>query len=128
MRRVIAEMTLLSKDAPADCTYNGTRYMAMYAVGVTDLYEALQTSAQMFIDFSINRYTTMSDLHTVLLVVTVLLLAGYVLFMVLPYLKRVRMESVRMAGLLSHVPHDLDVKSHVRFVVRRQTNALKGKN
>lgn len=33
MRRVLAEMTLLTKDAPADCTYNNTRYMTMYSIG-----------------------------------------------------------------------------------------------
>ncbi|KXZ45581.1 hypothetical protein GPECTOR_53g167 [Gonium pectorale] len=51
MRRIMAEMALLVADDDADAVYNGTRYTTMYMVGVKDLYEGLQSSAQLFVDY-----------------------------------------------------------------------------
>ncbi|GIL48962.1 hypothetical protein Vafri_5459 [Volvox africanus] len=56
LRRIISEMELLAADDDTDATYNGTRYTTMYMVGTKDLYEGLQSSAQLFVDFSIARW------------------------------------------------------------------------
>lgn len=45
VRRVMAEMTLLTKDDPDDVTYEHPRYMAMTNIGIRDLYEGLQVRA-----------------------------------------------------------------------------------
>ncbi|GIL60940.1 hypothetical protein Vafri_15743 [Volvox africanus] len=55
MRRVISELELLAADDDADANYTGSRYMTMYMVGTKDLYEGLQSSAQLFVDFMISR-------------------------------------------------------------------------
>ncbi len=55
LRRIVSEMQLLVADADEDATYNGTRYTTMYAVGTKDLYEGLQSSAELFVDYTISR-------------------------------------------------------------------------
>ncbi len=56
LRRILSEMALLVADADQDATYNGTRYTAMWYVGTKDLYEGLQSSAELFVDYMINRW------------------------------------------------------------------------
>ncbi len=55
LRRILSEMALLVADADDDAAYNGTRYTTMFAVGTKDLYEGLQSSTELFVDFSISR-------------------------------------------------------------------------
>ncbi|KXZ46278.1 hypothetical protein GPECTOR_45g148 [Gonium pectorale] len=114
MRRILAEMSLLAEDADADVAYNGTRYTTMYMVGTKDLYEGLQSSAQLFVDFSIDRYSQIKLLHTVLLVITIVFFVLYGIFLLRPYGGAVEREAGRLAGLLSHVPAEMDVAGHVR--------------
>ncbi|GFR51631.1 hypothetical protein Agub_g13986 [Astrephomene gubernaculifera] len=118
MRRTISEMSLLVQDADADATYNGTRYTTIYMVGVKDLYEGLQSSAQLFVDFMLSRYTNVKLLHTVLLAATIVLFILYALLILRPYRTAIEREAVRLAGILSHVPAEVDVLAHTRQVLR----------
>lgn len=65
VRRTINEMNLLVQDSDEDAVYNGTRYTFMSHVGANDLYEGLQQAAQLFVDYSISRYDSVAQLHTV---------------------------------------------------------------
>ncbi|GLI62827.1 hypothetical protein VaNZ11_005578, partial [Volvox africanus] len=118
LRRIISEMELLAADDDADATYNGTRYTTMYMVGTKDLYEGLQSSAQLFVDFSISRYNSIKLLQTILLVVTIVFFLSYALLLLRPYTAAVEREAMRLAGLMSHVPAEMDVTAHVRQVLR----------
>ncbi|GLI66740.1 hypothetical protein VaNZ11_010687 [Volvox africanus] len=124
MRRVISELELLVADDDAGANYTGSRYMTMYMVGTKDLYEGLQSSAQLFVDFMISRYQNVKLLHTLLLVGTILLFLVYGLFILRPYLAAVAREAQRLAGLLSHVPGELDVVSYTRQVMRAAAHAM----
>ncbi|GIL69029.1 hypothetical protein Vretifemale_13, partial [Volvox reticuliferus] len=118
LRRIISEMQLLAADDDNDATYNGTRYTTMYMVGTKDLYEGLQSSAQLFVDFSIARYNSIKLLQTILLVVTIIFFLSYALLLLRPYTAAVEREAMRLAGLMSHVPAEMDVTAHVRQVLR----------
>ncbi|GFR51586.1 hypothetical protein Agub_g14007 [Astrephomene gubernaculifera] len=118
MRRIISEMGLLVQDADADAVYNGTRYTTMYMVGMKDLYEGLQSSAQLFMDYMLSRYNLIKTMHSILLIVSILLVLSYALLILRPYRAAVEREAERLAGLLSHVPAEMDVVSHVRQVLR----------
>ncbi|EFJ45816.1 hypothetical protein VOLCADRAFT_93924 [Volvox carteri f. nagariensis] len=120
MRRVVSELELLVADDDADAVYNGTRYM----VGTKDLYEGLQSSAQLFVDFMIGRYQNVKLLHTLLLVATIVLFVTYALLVLRPYLAGVAQEAHRLAGLLSHVPADMDVATYARNVMRAAARAM----
>ena len=63
MRRIISEMQLLTADDDDVIAYNGTRYTIMYRVGVKDLYEGLQSSAQLYVDYSIDRWVHRCTRH-----------------------------------------------------------------
>ncbi|KAG2443202.1 hypothetical protein HYH02_009279 [Chlamydomonas schloesseri] len=119
VRRMLAEMTLLSEDADQDVAYNGTRYMFMASVGGNDLYEGLQQAAQLFVDYSIGRYNQVADLHTILLIVTIFVFIFFILFILWPHLARLKADATRQSALLSHVPPELDVRAHVKSVFRR---------
>ena len=53
MQRLINEMTLMTQDNNTDVFYNSSRYNYMYMVGTKDLYEGLQSAAQLFVDNSV---------------------------------------------------------------------------
>ncbi|KAG2434421.1 hypothetical protein HYH02_012251 [Chlamydomonas schloesseri] len=119
VRRMLAEMRLLSEDDDADVAYNSTRYMYMYAVGGRDLYEGLQQAAQLFVDYSISRYNQVVDIHTILLIVTILGTCAYIVLILWPHMARLKADAMRQSALLSHVPPELDVRAHVKAVFRR---------
>ncbi len=50
--------------------------------------------------------------------VTVVLFLAYAVFLLRPYKAKVEREACRLAGLLSHVPAEMDVAAHARQVVR----------
>lgn len=55
------------------------------------------------------------------MVITVLLVVGYMIFMLRPHLARIAEEAKRQSGMLSHVPHEMDVRQHVKSVFHRST-------
>ena len=61
----------------------------------------------------------------ILMVVTVLLIVIYVFFILRPYAARVHSEGERLAGIMSFVPHEMDVRSHVRGVLRHSHHTVK---
>ncbi|GLC73343.1 hypothetical protein PLESTF_001365300 [Pleodorina starrii] len=119
VRRMLAEMNLLAADADEDVAYYGTRYSYMYKVGANDLYEGLQQAAQLFVDYSNSRYDQVGRLHTILLAVTIVLVLLFLVLVLWPHLARLRVDATRTSALLSHVPPEVDVRSHVRAVFRR---------
>eukprot|EP00198_Chlamydomonas_reinhardtii_P011685 XP_001701022.1 predicted protein [Chlamydomonas reinhardtii] len=118
-RRMISEMHLLTQDSDQDVAYNGSRYLYMSSVGGYDLYEGLQQAAELFVKYSEGRYNDVATLHAILLVVCIVLVVGYLLLVLWPHLGRVKSYAERQAGLLSHVPPEVDVRGHVRHVLRR---------
>ncbi|KAG2486668.1 hypothetical protein HYH03_014723 [Edaphochlamys debaryana] len=119
VRRMISEMRLLSLDADEDVSYDSPRYTFMATVGGNDLYEGLQQAAQLFVDYSIARYDVVTNMHTILLICAVLLVIIYLFFLLWPHLKKTLRDAGRQSALLSLVPPEMDVKSHVRAVARR---------
>ncbi|KAG2487340.1 hypothetical protein HYH03_014056 [Edaphochlamys debaryana] len=122
VRRVITEMRLLTLDADVDVAYNNSRYMFMALVGANDVYEGLEQGAQLFVDYSISRYDQVTQLHTILLVISVGLVLGFVLLLLWPHGKRVLRDCARQSALLSLVPPEMDVRAHVRGVAKRMAN------
>eukprot|EP00198_Chlamydomonas_reinhardtii_P005487 XP_001694823.1 predicted protein [Chlamydomonas reinhardtii] len=108
VRRMLAEMRLLSEDADADVAYTSTRYLYMYHVGARDLYEGLQQAAQLFVDYSISRYNQVVDIHTILLICTIVGICAYMVLILWPHLARLKADAMRQSALLSHVPPELD--------------------
>ncbi len=64
------------------------------------------------------RYNTIKLINTIFLVVTILLFLAYAVFLLRPYKGKVEREACRLAGLLSHVPAEMDVAAHARQMVR----------
>ncbi|KXZ46877.1 hypothetical protein GPECTOR_40g611 [Gonium pectorale] len=126
VRRMITEMELLIADADEDVRYNATRWTFMYNVGTFDLYEGLQQAAQLFVDYSIGRYKTVAQMHSILLAATVLVFAAYVFLTLWPHMAKLRGDALRQSALLSRVPPEVDTLGHVRAVCRRAAAAAGG--
>mmetsp|Transcript_27632 Transcript_27632/g.60501 ORF Transcript_27632/g.60501 Transcript_27632/m.60501 type:complete len:2143 (+) Transcript_27632:192-6620(+) len=114
-RRVVSELTLMTQDNNTDIMYNSSRYNLMYRVGAADLYQGLQTSAQLYVDYSINRYAQVKAMFLILLLVLAFSEVAYVLLVLWPYLKEASAEALKVGGLLSHVPPEMDAAGHVRW-------------
>ncbi|GFR49782.1 hypothetical protein Agub_g11721 [Astrephomene gubernaculifera] len=128
MRRAITELELMTADDPGDLAYDSSRSDYMAVVGRHDLYEGLQQAAGLFVDYSISRYESVQNFHTILLVATVLLVLSYIVFMLQPHMARVREEARRQSGMLSHVPDtDMDVRGYVRAVLKQLSTAATAK-
>ncbi|KAG2446966.1 hypothetical protein HYH02_008120 [Chlamydomonas schloesseri] len=119
VRRMITEMELLLSDSDEDVRYNGTRWTYMYNVGTFDLYEGLQQAAELFVSFSVDRYNRVTQIHTWLLVGTVLLFCAFIVLVLWPHLAKLKADAARQSALLSHVPPEVDTAAHVRATVRR---------
>lgn len=73
-------------------------------MAANDLYEGLQTASDTFVGTTLNALGQLQTLHTILLLVTLGLLAWLVLALLLPFRRQLLSESVRLAGLLSQLP------------------------
>ena len=65
------------------------------------------------------RYSQVTLLHIILLILTLLMLLAYVFLMLRPYIRNIEREVTRMAGMLSHVPNEMDVAAHGKKVLRK---------
>ncbi|GFR46145.1 hypothetical protein Agub_g7671, partial [Astrephomene gubernaculifera] len=119
VRRMLTELRLLTEDDDADATYDSTRCAFMGVVGASDLYDGLQQGAQLFVDYSINQYNAVTKMHTILLVVSIGLVLGFFLFVLWPHNARLQRDAARQGALLSLVPAEMDVRAHVRGVLKR---------
>lgn len=65
------------------------------------------------------RYNEVKVLHLLMLITMVVLEVVYVLLVLRPYLALHRTEAVKVAGIMSHVPQEIDVAGHTRRVISR---------
>jgi hypothetical protein len=73
-------------------------------VAATDLYDGLATVSNVFVGTTLTALDELQQLHTYLLIASIAVFVAVVVVMLLPFKKRVVMESVRLAGLLSQLP------------------------
>ncbi|GAX73197.1 hypothetical protein CEUSTIGMA_g650.t1 [Chlamydomonas eustigma] len=125
MIRVLDELTLLTQDANPNITYTNPRFVAWYSIGVTDLYDGLQTSSQIFVNYGMTKYKGVQLMQIVLLIVCIVLAAMYLYWVLRPYLALQSDEVIKVAGLVSHVPHEVDARSHAKKVLRLMSAAPK---
>lgn len=71
----------------------------------------------MFVDYTISKFQEVTQLHIILLVFTIVLFWWSVVFLFLPYIRRVRSDSKKIAGMLSNLPAEVDVEGQVKAVV-----------
>jgi hypothetical protein len=83
----------------SSCSYEFT-----WRVAANDLYEGLQTASDTFVLTTLNALGSLQTLHTILLIVTLGILAYLVLVLLVPFRRQLLTESNRLAGLLSQLP------------------------
>ena len=91
-----------------------------------DLYDGLQTSSSFLVTYTQGHYKEAELLQLILLVIAVVLVVAYLCFVLRPYLAMQRGEVDRVAGLVSHVPHEVDALQHARRVLHPKKNATQG--
>ncbi len=118
MIRCLEELSHLVQDDNSVVNYTNPQFQAWYYIGVTDLYDGLQTAAEVFINYSNQKYKTVMTAQLVLMVSSVFLAALYLLFILRPYLALQKDEVVKVAGLVSHCPREVDVRGHAKKIMR----------
>ncbi len=81
-----------------------------------------QTAAEIFVTYSIEKYKTVQMVQLVLMIVCIVLAALYLYFILHPYLALQKDEVVKVAGLVSHAPQEVDVNGHAKRIMRRVGN------
>jgi hypothetical protein len=77
----------------------------------------LQTAAGLFVDYTISRFEEVKQLHIILLVCTLVAVLLFVTKVFRPYVARLHAESKAMAGMMSQLPAEVDIESHVKLHV-----------
>lgn len=93
------------------------RYEYVTQVGANDMYDGMTAAASMFIDYTILRFEEVKQLHIILLVVSLVLIFGFVAKVWHPYVRKLHTESKALAGMMSLLPSEVDIESHVKSVV-----------
>lgn len=70
----------------------------------TDLYEGLAEVSDVFVGTTLTALDALQQLHTYLLIATVVVFVAVVLVLLVPFRNRLMTESLRLAGLLSQLP------------------------
>jgi hypothetical protein len=81
------------------------------------MYDGLSTASGMFVDYTIARFEEVKQLHIILLVVTLVLVVAFVAKMWAPYVRKLHVESRALAGMMSLLPAEVDIESHVKSLV-----------
>lgn len=91
--------------------------------GAYDMYEGLQKASSLFVEYTIGKFEEVKMLHIILLVITLVIFVGYVVFLFRPYVARVHNDSKHIAGFLSQLPAEVDVEGHVKAIVLNMVKA-----
>lgn len=89
---------------PAHAAVCADSYEFTWRVAATDLYDGLTTVSNVFVGTTLTALDELQQLHTYLLIASSAVFVAVVVVMLLPFKRRVVMESVRLAGLLSQLP------------------------
>lgn len=125
MRRVIADMTLLSQEPNSVLFVNNTQFNTMFYVGINDLYGGLQTASDVFVESSTSIYTNISLIQLFLVIAAFVLAVIYLALVLRNYLILQNHEVGQVAGLLSQVPNEVDMTSHVKKVIQEGSKRKK---
>lgn len=79
-------------------------YEYTWRVAATDLYEGLAQVSDAFVGTTMTALDELQQLHTYLLIATIIVFVAVVLVVLVPFRRRLVVESVRLAGLLSQLP------------------------
>ncbi len=90
----------------------------MAHIGLDDLYGGLQQAAEDFVAYSHKKFGLVSLLQIILLICLSGMVVLYYYLLTRPYLKVHNEERKKVAGLLSHVPNEVDINAHTRRMLR----------
>ena len=79
--------------------------------------DGLDKASNLFVEHAIQQLQVVKSLHTVLLVVTLCILLLFVIFLFRPFVAAHEAETKAIAGMLSHLPAEVNVESQIRTVV-----------
>jgi hypothetical protein len=81
------------------------------------MFDGLDEASRLFDEYTMQQFNIVKQLHIILLVATIVLMAAFIALKYRPYVKRVKAESKMIAGLLSQLPAEVDVLPQVKQVV-----------
>jgi hypothetical protein len=82
-----------------------------------DATDGLEKASGLFVEHAIEQLQQVKTLHIILLVVTLCILLLFVVFLFRPYVVAHEEETKAIAGMLSHLPAEVNVESHIRTFV-----------
>lgn len=96
---------------------NHTLYEFINDVGGNDMVEGLYKAVDLFEVYTIKRFESVKTLHIILLVISLAIIALFVVFLFRPYVKLLHEESKDIAGLLSQLPAEVAIEDLAKTVV-----------
>ncbi len=122
MMRCLEELSLLIQDDNSVVNYTNPRFQAWYYIGITDLYDGIQTTSEVFVTYSTQKFKTVQTVQLVLMIVCIILATLYIYLILRPYLALQKIEVLKVAGLVSHVSQEVDVNGHAKRMMRKVGN------
>eukprot|EP00775_Hariotina_reticulata_P007054 gene7054-7268_t len=80
-------------------------------------YDGLYRACDLFVSWTVGRFSSVVQLHTILLVISLLCMFLFVGLLYRPYAKRLHRDAKVVAGMLSQLPAEVDVESLVKTIV-----------
>lgn len=96
------------------CFATACSYEYTWRVAAIDLYDGIHTATTLFVTTTMDDIQRVRTMHSILLVMTILLLLGYAVFLVRPYISNLKIEATKVAGLLSLLPAEVNVDGQLR--------------
>lgn len=111
---------------PTDLAWpNHTLYTDSTAIATHDMYDGMKTLQALFVTYTIGRLEQVKVLHVILLVGLIVLAVAYLLFMFVPYVRKLHVDAKAIAGLLSHLPAETGVEGVVKSVFLASVHGVK---
>ena len=79
--------------------------------------QGLDKAAAVFDEYTMDQFNRIKQIHIILLVVSLALVAAFIVLKYRPYVAKLRAESKKVAGLLSQLPAEVDVLAQVKAVM-----------
>ncbi|KAI8467685.1 MAG: hypothetical protein J3K34DRAFT_523567 [Monoraphidium minutum] len=89
-------------------------YVWIAGVGGHDMVEGIYQAVTMFEEYTIAQFESVTQLHQIMLVVTIFLVLGFMVLLYRPYVRLLHEESKDIAGMLSQLPAEVNVEDTVK--------------
>lgn len=124
--RFIDEAVLYSNDPISTLNCNSSRYYYLLEIGSNDMYDGTYAAADLITANTLAAYAQIKTLHTILLILTLVMGVLYVVLILRPFIRKVRLQTNKVASMLSHLPPEVNIETVIRTALQGEAAIERG--